>query len=82
MHFSPTIIYKPFKNKDFLKILKTGDDLNYLAKFVEHFLFKTHLDASESAKKTCDVTKVENFDKKNFLLYRKRTRKNHLNNYG
>jgi hypothetical protein len=33
--------------------------LNYLAKFVEIFFSKTHLDASESAKNTfCDVTKV------------------------
>jgi hypothetical protein len=36
-------------NEDFFKILKTLDDLTYLAKFVEQLLSKTHLDASESA---------------------------------
>jgi hypothetical protein len=30
------------KNKDFLKILKTDDDLNYLAKSVEQF-FQNHI---------------------------------------
>jgi hypothetical protein len=38
-----------FKNIFFFKILKTDDDLIYLAKFVEQFFFKKH--ASESAKK-------------------------------
>jgi hypothetical protein len=40
---------KLFKNKDFFKIKKADDDLNYLAKFVEQHLTKPHLDASESA---------------------------------
>jgi hypothetical protein len=46
--------------------LKTDDDLNYLKKYVEQLFPKPQLDASESAKNTfvCDVTKVENFDKK------------------
>jgi hypothetical protein len=59
-----------FKNKDFFKILKTDDDLNYLVKFVEQLFSKTHLDVSESAKNTffCDVTKVENFVKKCLTL--------------
>jgi hypothetical protein len=37
---------------------------------VEHHFSKPHLDASESAKNTffCDVTKVENFDKKCLTL--------------
>jgi hypothetical protein len=54
-----------FKNKGFFKILKTDDDLNYLAKFLEQFFSKPRLDASERAKNFffCDVTKVENFDK-------------------
>jgi hypothetical protein len=52
-----------FKNKDFFKISKTDDYLNYLAKFVEQLLSKPHLDESESAKCCCDVTKVENFEK-------------------
>jgi hypothetical protein len=39
-----------FKNKDFFKILKTGDDLNYLAKSVGSFFSKPHLEAPESAK--------------------------------
>jgi hypothetical protein len=41
-----------FKNKDFFKILKTDDDLNYLAKFVEQLFSKPHLDVSERAKNT------------------------------
>jgi hypothetical protein len=41
-----------FKNKDFFKILKTNDYLNYEAKFVEQHFSKTHFDASESAKNT------------------------------
>jgi hypothetical protein len=52
-----------FKNKDFFKILKIDDYLNYLSKFVEQLLSKPHLDASESAKCCCDVTKVEKFEK-------------------
>jgi hypothetical protein len=32
-----------FKNKDFFKILKTGDYLNYLAKFVEEYFSKPHV---------------------------------------
>jgi hypothetical protein len=64
------------KNNFFFKILKTDDDLNYLAKFVEQFDSKTHLVASESAKTPfCDVTKVENFEKKCPTL----SEKNHLN---
>jgi hypothetical protein len=43
---------KLFKNKYFFKILKTEDDLNYLAKSVEQLLLKPHLNASESAKNT------------------------------
>jgi hypothetical protein len=40
--------------------------LNYLEIFVEQLFSKSHLNASESAKKHffCDVTIVENFDKK------------------
>jgi hypothetical protein len=38
------------KNIDFLNILKTGDDFNYLAKFVDQIFSKIHLDASERAK--------------------------------
>jgi hypothetical protein len=55
-----------FKNKDFFKILETNDFLNYLEKLVEQHFSKTLFDASENAKNTffCDVTKVENFDKK------------------
>jgi hypothetical protein len=55
--------------------------LNYLEKLVEQHFSRTLFDASESAKNTffCDVTKVENFDKKNVLLYQKRTKKVHLN---
>jgi hypothetical protein len=40
------------KNKDFFKILKTGDDLNQLTKFVEQIFSNSLFDASESAKKT------------------------------
>jgi hypothetical protein len=49
--------------------LETDEDLNYLAKFVEQFFTKTHLDASESAKNTFfhDVTKVESLD--NFFYF-------------
>jgi hypothetical protein len=40
---------------------------------VEQFFAKTHLDASESAKTiVCDVTKVENFDKKCLTLSKKK----------
>jgi hypothetical protein len=35
-----------FKNKDFFIILKTDDDLKYLAKSVEQLSLKPHLDAS------------------------------------
>jgi hypothetical protein len=62
-HFSSNL----FKNKDFLKIYKSNDDLNYLAKFVEKHFSNTHFGASESAKTLFDVTKVENFDKKYFF---------------
>jgi hypothetical protein len=50
----------------FSKISNTNDYLNYLE---QHF-WKTLFDASESAKNTffCDVTKVENFDKKCLTL--------------
>jgi hypothetical protein len=41
-----------FKNKDFFKIFKTDDDLNYLAKFVEQLFSKPHFNASENAKNT------------------------------
>jgi hypothetical protein len=40
-----------FKNKDFFKVLKTDDVLNYLAKSVEQLFSKPHLNASESAEK-------------------------------
>jgi hypothetical protein len=55
-----------FKNEDFLKTAKTNDYLNYLEKLEEQHFSKILFDASESAKNTffCDVTKVENFDKK------------------
>jgi hypothetical protein len=67
-----SLSYNLFKNKDFFKILKTEDDLNYLEKFVEQLVekWKKHF--------FCDVTKVDNFDK-NVLLYRKRTKKVRLN---
>jgi hypothetical protein len=66
--FSSTL----FKNKDLFKILKTDENLNYLAKFVEQLFSKTHLDASESAKKFFFyVTKFENFDKKFLALLKK-----------
>jgi hypothetical protein len=60
-----------FENKDFFKIIKTNDDLNYLEKFVEKLFSKTHLDASESAINTYFVTSKLNILIKNFLLYRK-----------
>jgi hypothetical protein len=56
--------YNFFKNKDFFKIKKTNDYLNYLAKFVEQHLSKTHFINTYF----CDVTKVENFDKKMFYF--------------
>jgi hypothetical protein len=61
--------------KIFSKFKKTNDYLNYLEKLVEQ-----HFDASESAKNTffCDVTKVENFDKK-CLTFSKKDKKVHLN---
>jgi hypothetical protein len=40
------------KIKIFFKILKTDDDLNKLAKFVEQFFSKQYLTASESVKNT------------------------------
>jgi hypothetical protein len=58
--------------------LKTDDDLNQLATFVKQFLSKPHLDASESADNSFFVTKGENFDKKNVLLYRKRSKIKHF----
>jgi hypothetical protein len=64
-----------FENKDFFKILKTDDQIIYLAKFVEQLFSKTHLGASESAKTLfCDVIQVENLDKK-CLTYEKEPEK-------
>jgi hypothetical protein len=62
-----------FKNEYFFKISKTNVYLNYLEKAVEQHFSKTLFDASESAKNTffCDVTKVENFDKKCLTLSKK-----------
>jgi hypothetical protein len=40
-----------FKNKDFFKISKKNDSLNYLEKLIEQHFSKTLFDASESAKK-------------------------------
>jgi hypothetical protein len=66
-----------FKNKDFFKILETNDFLNYLEKLVEQHFSKTLFDASENAKNTffCDVTKVENFDKKCLNLSKENQKK-------
>jgi hypothetical protein len=57
------------KNKYFFKILKTDVDLNYLAKFMEQFFSKPHLDASETTKITffSEVNKVENFKINQYL---------------
>jgi hypothetical protein len=53
--------------------------LNYLSKSLEHFFLKHNsMDQKVPNILFCDVTKVENWIK-NFLLYRKRTRKVHLN---
>jgi hypothetical protein len=72
-----------FKNKDFFKILKTDHDINYLAKSVEQLFSKPHLDGSESAKTHFFVTLPKlKIMIKNVLLYRKRTRKVHLNMKG
>jgi hypothetical protein len=69
-----------FKNEDFFKILKTNDYLNYLKKLVQQHFSKTLFDASESAKNTFFVASPKlKILKKNVLLYRKRTRKVHLN---
>jgi hypothetical protein len=45
-----------FKNEDFYKILKTDDEINYLAKFVEQLFSKPHLNALKSAKTLFFVT--------------------------
>jgi c-di-AMP phosphodiesterase-like protein len=54
----------------FVQNLKIDEELIYLANFVEKLFSKTHLDESKSAKNTsfCDVTKVDNFDKKCLTL--------------
>jgi hypothetical protein len=59
---------KIFSN--FFKFFQTNDYLNYLEKLVKQHFPKTLFDASESAKITffCDITKVENFDKKCLTL--------------
>jgi hypothetical protein len=59
--------------KMFSKFQKKNDYSNYLAKFVKQNFSKTLFDASENAKNTlfCDVTKVENFDKKCLTLSKK-----------
>jgi hypothetical protein len=65
---------------EFFKILKTNDYLNYLAKFVDQHFSKTHFDAAESAKNTFFVMSPKlKILIKNVLLYRKRTKKVHLN---
>jgi hypothetical protein len=61
--------------------LKSDDDLNYLAEFVEQLFSKSKLNASESEKifffsSTSPKLKILI---KNALLYRKRTRKVFLN---
>jgi hypothetical protein len=65
-----------FKTKDFSKILKTDDDLHYLAKFEERLFSKTHLDAKNNF-----LWRHQSWKSliKNVLLYRKRTRKVDLN---
>jgi hypothetical protein len=55
---------------DFFKILKTDDNLKYLAKFVEIFFSKTHLNASKSAKNTSPTLQIL---LKIVLFYRKKT---------
>jgi hypothetical protein len=61
------------KNQHFFQILKTNDNLNYLAKSVEELFSNPHFDASESEKNTFfgTVTKVENFGKKRSYLIEK-----------
>jgi hypothetical protein len=53
--------------------IKTHNDLNYFAKFVEQLFSKPHLVASESAIITFFVTSPK-FLIKNVLLYRKRSK--------
>jgi hypothetical protein len=55
----------------FFKILKTDNDLIHLAKSVEKLLYKTTSQCIRKCKKPffcCDVTKIENFDKKCLTL--------------
>jgi hypothetical protein len=61
------------KIKIFSKFKKQGDDLNYLAKFSNKF-FKTTYQYIRKCKNIlfCDVTKVENFDKKFLILSKKK----------
>jgi hypothetical protein len=54
-------------------MLQTDNDINYLAKLVEQFVSKPHLDPSVSAKNTFFV-KIGNFDQKG-LNNRKRIKK-------
>jgi hypothetical protein len=69
-----------FKKKDFFKIQKTINYLNYLVKLVEQHFSKNHFDASESVKNTFCVTSPKlKILIKNVLLYRKSSRKVHLN---
>jgi hypothetical protein len=51
---------------------KTGDDLNYLTKFVEQ-CFQKHISMHQKVQKAlfCDVTKVENFERKCLTLSKK-----------
>jgi hypothetical protein len=70
------------KNKEFFKISKTNDSLNYLEKLVEQHFSKTLLDASKSAKNAFFMTSPKlKILIKNVLLYRKRTKKLHLNKF-
>jgi hypothetical protein len=75
-HFSSNL----FKNEDFFKISKTNDYLNYLKKLLEQHFSKT-LRCFRKCKKHffCDVTKVENFDKKMSYFIQKKQKKVHLN---
>jgi hypothetical protein len=68
--------------KIFFIISKTDDYLNYLEKLVEQHSSKKFFDALESAKNTFFVRSPKlKILIKNVLLYRKRTKKVHLNKF-
>jgi hypothetical protein len=63
-----------FKNEDFFKISKTNDSLNYFKKNLQNNTFRKHFSMLQKVQKKtffCDVTKVENFDKKCLTLSKK-----------